>query len=276
MSTHASSQPTIDELKALYAALKAKGQTAAPERRTSTPLPIAPNSIFSREVIPPGWYSAHKVPRGTTLRVINTSATPGIAAQIWNADDFSERFNAGDTVKVQWSAAISEGWLLLSDMGRSLAALTADSYGHHDAIGGISSPSSLTKAGANINTRNTRDNFAAGSAKLGLSRRDIHPAIQFFADVATNDDGAFHWSGNTIQPGAALDLRAEMNLYILLSNTPHPLSGILSASGDIEVTHYQAPSPTADDFCRTRTDEAARATDNTLAYFGEIRGGAHV
>jgi hypothetical protein len=33
-------------------------------------------------------------------------------------EDTSERINCADTVKVQWSAAISEGRVILSEMGR--------------------------------------------------------------------------------------------------------------------------------------------------------------
>ena len=93
---------------------------------------------------------------------------------MWNADDTSERFNPADTVKVQWTARIGQGKLLLSDMGRVLASITADSCGLHDCIAGGSTPeSNARKYGEASSHRNTRDNFllAAGKAWAWAARR---------------------------------------------------------------------------------------------------------
>ena len=263
MDTNGPNSLSIDALKARYAELQAKGQKEAPERRATVPPELGANAIRECETIPAGWYRSFRVSRGEGLRFVNQSGTPGIALQIWNADDPSERFYAGDTVKVQWSAAIGEGWLLLSDMGRALAAVTADPFGRHDAIGGISLP-------GGEGMRNTRDNFLVGAAKLGLSRRDVHPALQLFADIRTNAEGALAAGPERPAPGTALDFRAEMNLLILVSNTPHPMLGSPHASGPIEVIRFADAVALPDDFSRTRTEEARRAMDNTLAYFGEV------
>ena len=274
MSAPDTSSLSIEDLKARYVALKSKGQTEAPPRRNTTPPPVPDTDISLKETLPAGWYFPGKIERGMTLRIINTSATPGIAAQFWNAHETSERFYAGDTVKIQWNATISEGWLLLSEMGRALLSITADDYGRNDAVGGISSRYTRLESGATNPKQNTRDNFVAGAAKLGLSRRDVHPAIQFFADVVTDEEGNLGWGASPISPGMAIDLRAEMDLYYLISNTPHPLSGLMSARGPIDILCYRSPAPGADDYCYTRTDEARRAMENTKAYLEVFRGGA--
>ena len=274
MSASDPANPSIEELKARYVALKSKGQTAAPPKRNTAPPPISNAEIFHQETLPAGWYLTGKIKRGTTLRIVNTSATPGIAAQFWNAHDTSERFYAGDTIKVQWNAAISEGWLLLSEMGRALISITADEHGHNDAVGGISSAYTLSRSAETHVKQNTRDNFVAGAAKLGLSRRDVHPAIQFFAHVITDREGNLSWGGSPISPGVAIDLRAEMDVFYLISNTPHPLSGFAAAKGPIDTICFRSPKPDANDYCHTRTDEARRAIENTQAYLKSFLGGA--
>ena len=95
---------------------------------------FADDLVLRHETIPAGWYWSVRVLRGQALRLVNVSGTPGIGAMFWNAHDSSERFNAGDTLKLQWTARLGRGRVLLSDMGRVLASIVADTCGRHDAL----------------------------------------------------------------------------------------------------------------------------------------------
>jgi hypothetical protein len=53
---------------------------------------------------------------------------------LFRADQPWERLCVADTVKIQWQAYTGLGQQLLSDQGRVLATVTADTSGHHDAI----------------------------------------------------------------------------------------------------------------------------------------------
>jgi uncharacterized protein YcgI (DUF1989 family) len=64
-----------------------------------------------------------------------------------------------------------------------------------------------------------------------------------------------------------VELRAEMNLLVALSNTPHPLSGVAAATGPVEFVIYHATPASADDFCRVSSEEAARGFINTDELF---------
>src|SRR5262245_38461630 len=108
----------------------------------ANPVAIPRDAILVEETIPGGWYWTHKVARGRTRRIASEAGTEGVSALLWNACDTSERFNPADTVKVQWTARIGEGKLLLSDMGRVLASITADSWGLNDCIAGGSTSES--------------------------------------------------------------------------------------------------------------------------------------
>jgi uncharacterized protein YcgI (DUF1989 family) len=61
-------------------------------------------------------------------------------------------------------------------------------------------------------------------------------------------------------------LRAEQNLLVALSNTPHALSTVQEATGPIEIAITHAP-PGAGDLCRNFTDEAVRGFINTDEQF---------
>jgi uncharacterized protein YcgI (DUF1989 family) len=110
----------------------------------------------------------HKIGRGHSLRIINEYATSGVSVFLWNAHDTSERYNAPDSVKVQWTARLGLGKLMLSDMGRVLASITADTCGLHDSIAGGSTPQSNLRNYGTAGLRNTRDNFLLAAGKHGF------------------------------------------------------------------------------------------------------------
>lgn len=265
----------IETYRRRYLALKSAGEAPAlapPPPSPRTAAAPAAGAVLQQETIPGGWYWATRVARGQVLQLSNPEATPGVSVLIWNADDSSERYNAADTVKLQWNAQLSKGRLLFSDMGRVLASITEDSCAAHDTlVGGSTAESNLEKYGApcgDAGLRNTRDNFVLAAAKFGLTRRDISPCISFFAPVITDAEGRFVWRPAALQRGDFVALRAEMNLLIAVSNCPHPLApDAIFAPQAITATVYRAPPATADDRCRTASAEARRGFENTDPLF---------
>lgn len=218
------------------------------------PPPPALDVVTSREIVPGGWYTSMILARGQALRLIDPAGGNGVSMLLWNAHDTSERLNVGDTVKLQWTAAIGAGHVLFSDMGRVLASITAADAGVRcDLIAG--------------GGRDTADKFRLVAGKHGMSVRDVPPCIGVFADVRTDGDGRLVW-GEAAPPGSAIDFRAEMNLLVAISNCPHPLAPD-TATGPIEAVVWPAPSPAADDSCRTAGEEAVRGFENTAVYLAQ-------
>jgi uncharacterized protein len=271
--TAQSTTPTTPEgFRARYLELKKAAEAnlrqppATASLRNPDPLPQA--SIRHEETIPGGWYWTTLLKRGQALRIVNDDATPGVSFLAWNAADRSERYNAGDTVKIQWHARLTRGMVLFSDMGRILASITDDSNPVHDALcGGSTAATNAARYGTAI-TRNTRDNFILAVGKHGLDRRDIPPCVTFFAPVHTDDSGGLKWRDGAIKPGDYVDLRAEMDLLVALSNCPHPLCPDATwAPKPVRAIVWDPPPPGADDFCRIASDEAVRGFENTDALF---------
>lgn len=261
----------IEENRSRYQQLKAAGQGSQhplPEATSRAATPIDASKILHREVIPGGWYWSTRVERGQALRLLNPLATAGVSVMIWNADDTSERYNAGDTVKVQWTAELRKGRVLFSDMGRVLASITEDTCGRHDTLVGSSTTLSNLEKYRDASLRNSRDNLMLAAGKYGLTRRDLAPCITFFAPVSTDTQGRFVWNEGVLQNGDFVDLRAEMNLLIAVSNCPHPLApGATYAPSDVEAIVWQAVPAQADDLCRSLSAEAKRGFENTDPLF---------
>jgi uncharacterized protein len=267
MTTAQTKQEISEANRRRYEELRAAGQELMPKGLPdATPLdgaPIAPDKVIGREQVSAGWYATVRLRRGEALRIVDDSGRSSVSLIGWREEDTSERINCADTVKVQWSAALSKGRVLLSDMGRVFLSLVEDTSGAHDLMVGGSTPAS-TRAAFGATARNTQENFLAAAAKIGLGLRDIPPCVTFFAPVSLDADGRFLWMSGRKRPGDFVDLRAEMNLVLVLSNCAHPLDPARPAATDpITLIRYRASAPRQDDPCRTTSPEIVRAFEFT-------------
>jgi uncharacterized protein len=244
-----------------YEELRATGQgatlTALPPLTALGSLPIAAAAIIHREEVPGGWYLTTRLRASEMLRLIDVTGTATPALVAWREADPSERINLADTVKVQWTAALRRGRIVLSDMGRVMLSIVEDTSGAHDALMGGSAPDAGAAASDAPYRRSTRENLIAAAAKLGLDRRDIGPCVSFFAPVSVDSEGRFTWAEGKKRPGDFVDLRAEMDLLVALSNCPHPMHS--GAHGPIEVIRHSGRAYAPSDPCRNSGVEAERA-----------------
>jgi urea carboxylase-associated protein 2 len=268
MTTAKAKRDAAEANRRRYEELRAAGQGEAldglPAPTALGSLPIAASAIKQREEVPGGWYMTTRLRRGEMLRLIDTSgaATPTLVA--WREADPSERINLADTVKVQWSATLRRGRIILSDMGRVVLSIVEDTSGAHDALMGGSVPASASPGSNEPYRRNTRENLVAATGKLGLDRRDIPPAVTFFAPVSIDDAGRFQWERGKKRPGDFVDLRAEMDLLVAISNCPHPLHPVAEDRWPaVEVIRHSGRTYAPKDPCRTATVEAVRAFEFT-------------
>jgi urea carboxylase-associated protein 2 len=229
------------------------------------------------ETLPPGAYWSGVVSRGRTLRLTDIEGSGGVALLAYNADDPTERYNAADTVKVQNQIFLTTGMVVLSDMGRVLLSVTTDdAHGHHDTLSGASSrgddsdrfgPGIFQELRNNFH-RNAHDNFLMALGHHGLERRDLMPNLNLFDRVEVASDGALNWVGPCGDPGTVLELRAELNVLVVISNTPHPLDPATHwSTGPLGIAVIDGDPAGLDDPCRTRIPEIGRAFDNTDRYW---------
>ena len=213
--------------------------------------------------------------RGEALKLTDLEGGASVAALFFNAEQPLERYNMPDTLKAQHIARLTTGNVLYSDMGRVLCSVVADSVGWHDTITGHQrADMALAKYGQgsyqalrNDFHRNTRDNFLIELGKYGLGKRDLHANVNFFVKVASDLEGNLRWVPNT-RAGAFVELRAELNVLVVLSNTPHPLDPSPTyAPKPVALGIRRVPPPGADDRARTSCPENGRGFTLTERYF---------
>lgn len=253
------SAETIASDRARYEAHQRQGLNSAPKALPQpSPRPAPAVEPLATEVIAGGWYWTCRLAKGKTLRLQAHALGSSLSLAAWSARDPSERMNLPDTVKVQWTTELRKGRVIFSDMGRVMLSIIEDSSGAHDALTG---GSGVIGPGT-PKARNTRENMVLAAAKLGLDRRDLPALMTFFAPVRVDAQGRFFWNATLLAGDDWLDLRAEMDLLLALSNTRHPLDPTTGEAPGLSV-HRLAPSPVpADDLCRTASAEAIRGFDN--------------
>jgi uncharacterized protein len=221
-----------------------------------------------------GWSGVLK--RHQILRITDSLGGGNVAALFYNREDPLERYNMPDTLKAQYTAFVTQGRVLLSDMGRVLCSVVADTCGWHDTLTGHSDPSLVAakygrkryQEARNDFHRNARDNFLVELGKYGLGKADIVPSVNFFSKVTADAEGRFAFAPGHSRPGSYVELRAEMNVLVVLAAVPHALDPAPTyLPRPVELVVVAGDAPPADDPCRVSREETKRAFENTERYF---------
>jgi urea carboxylase-associated protein 2 len=241
--------------------------------------------MILEETLRGGQAWSRRLARGQILRLTDTAGTACVSALFYNAREPLERYNMADTLKAQYTAFLTAGRVLYSDMGRVLVSMIADTCGWHDTISGCgdaaASEARFGQGGyqelRDDFHRNARDNFLVELGKWGLGKRDLVPNVNFFARVSADDSGRIGWVPQNSRAGAFVDLRAEMDTLVVLSNTPHPLDPATAYGPPPVELSIRAAAPIerpgVDDRCRTSRPENGRGFALTEAYAREVEGG---
>lgn len=218
--------------------------------------------LLSHE-IPGGAAWSVLVRGGRELKLTATGDGANCSTLLFAAHHPVDRLNVPDTLKAQMSARIHAPMVLMSDRGTALCSVTGSSLDWHDALSGHSvdvakfGPSSYS-ADRNAWRRSARDGFLSELRKHGRGPADLHACVNFFSKVAISGEGELTFAPGHASAADWVTLRAEIDVLVVLSTSPHPLDPQWNPAGmRAEVT--PAAEPGEDDPSWTFRDESARA-----------------
>jgi len=239
------------------------------------------SSLISK-TIPPGGKWSGRISREKQITFTALEDGANVSLLLYNANDPSERYNMPDTLKAQHTAHLTKGNVLMSDNGRILASIIEDSLGWHDTISGYTSRA-LTNQKYGMTTyqnqrndyyRSGEENFAVEMFRNGLTARDLSPVVNLFSKVYCDHEGNLHFEIQHSQKGDTITLRTEMDLILILSNTPNPLNPEKNfPSVPVQITFGEAEPIQANDHCLNYRPENRRAFENTWEYSLLSKGG---
>ncbi len=190
--------------------------------------PGVPGEVIHDEVLPARAYWHRPIAKGSVLRIVDLEGCQAVDALVYDAADTAVRYNAANTIKLAGSVYLSKGCVLYDDLAQPLMTIVEDTVGRHDTLAGnCSREINIVRYGATA-PLSCRDNFIKAMGELGMSSRDIPANVNFFMNVPVDADGRIAIADGISKPGDLVDLRAEKDVIVVISNCPqehNPCSG---------------------------------------------------
>ena len=185
---------------------------------------LDPRQAVHDEVIAAGEPWLGDVEQGQILRLVDLEGNQAVDTLFYNAHNTEERYSAVDTIRAQGNIYLTTGTPLRSNLGASMLTIIEDTCGRHDTLGGACSAesNSVRYALEKRHMHSCRDNFLLALARHdhGLSKRDLPSNINFFMNVPVTSDGALRFADGISAAGRYVQLRAQMDVLVLISNCP--------------------------------------------------------
>lgn len=189
---------------------------------------LEPKHAVVDEVCAAGEPWVKRVNKGQIFRIVDLEGNQAVDTLFYNANQAMERYSAADTVRRQNRLYLTTNSKLYSNFGNVMLTITADTCGRHDTLGGACAAESNTVRYAMVKypMHSCRDNFLHALAhdplcdQLGMSKRDLPCNINFFMNVPVSADGGLEFVDGVSAPGKYVEMRAEMDVVVLISNCP--------------------------------------------------------
>lgn len=183
------------------------------------------NDAVFRQTVPAGDYFLHRIEKGQTFRILDLEGNQAADTLFYNADEVSERYSAMDTIRAQENVYLTAGTVLRSNEDHPMLTITADTCGRHDTLGGACATESNTVRYSLEKKcmHACRDSWMLAineNEEYGLSKSDITHNINFFMNVPVTPEGGLTFEDGISGAGKYVEMRAEMNILVLISNCP--------------------------------------------------------
>jgi urea carboxylase-associated protein 1 len=183
-----------------------------------------PGRVVEEIVIPPRGKIAREVERGQVVRVIDLEGQQVGDLIAFNRHNLDERFWISNTVRLNKTVFATTGHVLYSELSNPMFTIIADTCGRHDLLAG-SCNAEIDKVRYGVDEhRGCVENFVAALAPYGLSRKDVPMSFNLFMNCPVQADGSWTIAEPVSKPGDYVDLRAEMDCLLVLSNCPQDLN----------------------------------------------------
>ena len=185
---------------------------------------LTPQQASYDYILPAGESWLHEVKRGKVFRILDLEGNQAVDTLFYSAHNPEERYSAVDTLREQGNLYLTAGTKLLSTEGNVLMTIVADTCGRHDTLGGAcaAESNSVRYAIDKKYMHSCRDSFlyALGHSDCGLDKRDLTANVNFFMNVPVTPQGELTFADGISAPGKYVEMRAEMDVFVLISNCP--------------------------------------------------------
>ena len=187
---------------------------------------LNPTSAVLDQVCDAGDPWMAEVKKGQVFRILDLEGNQAVDTLFYSASNPEERYSAVDTIARQRQLYLTTGSVLYSSEGNAMLTIVADTCGRHDTLGGACSAESNTIRYDLVKRpmHSCRDSFMHALNHCGcaanMTKRDITANINFFMNVPVTADGTLSFADGISGAGKYVEMRAEMDVIVLISNCP--------------------------------------------------------
>jgi uncharacterized protein len=198
-----------------------------------TESPRVPAAAIFTQTIPAGDSFVHEIKQGQYVRIVDLEGNQAVDTLFYNARDYADRYSAQDTIRDQANIYLTTGTRLISTLRNTLLTILADTCGRHDTLGGACScESNMVRYAIEKRSMHAcRQSFLKAAltwseatgrelGHSGLSKADLTANINFFMNVPVTSEGKLTFEDGVSDAGKYVELRAEMDVLIVISNCP--------------------------------------------------------
>jgi len=158
---------------------------------------LKPEAALHSFVVEAGDPFVVEITQGQYVRIVDLEGNQAVDTIFYNAHDYADRYSAQDTIREQGNVYLTTGTSLVSTSGNVLLTITADMHA-------------------------CRNSFLKGIQQWnrGMDKRDITSNINFFMNVPVTPDGNLTFEDGVSDAGKYVELRAEMDVLMVISNCP--------------------------------------------------------
>lgn len=175
-------------------------------------------------IVPAGEGWTQILEPGQVLRIVDVEGNQAADTLFYDADHPTDHYSAINTIQRQGNVYLTTGSVLVSESGKELVEIVADTCGRHDTLGGACSAQSNTVRYSHdtLPMHNCRDTFMLQLSKYGsqFNKRDLAPNVNFFMNVPVTPEGGLTFGDGVSAPGYYVEMKAISRTLVLISNCP--------------------------------------------------------
>lgn len=189
------------------------------------------DAIYEHD-IPAGDGWMHPLMKGQVLRIIDLEGNQGLDFLCFDLHHPEDHYSATQTITRQKKLYINTGSVLVTESGKELLTMVADTCTCHDTMGGACACESNTVRYGHhtLHMKTCRDTFLMEISKYAdqYGKEELVPNVNLFAQILKLPDGRFEFLDGISSPGSYIEFEANNDTMILISNCPqinNPCSG---------------------------------------------------
>ncbi|MGB3482597.1 MAG: urea carboxylase-associated family protein [Mycobacterium sp.] len=205
-----------------------------------TPSQSQPATQDSDFIIPARRGKAFEVAAGSTIRFTDVEGQQCADLIAFDLQDLTHRMSPFATVSSIGRIYVGAGDVLVSQRFVPMLTIVEDTVGTHDILCGSCSPgmNRARNGGLGAGKRTCHVNFVEELRPYNVAPEDIPYSLNIFMNYPIDSDGTMDYATCKSQAGDTIDMRAERDLLVVVSNCPQeltPLNGFNPTSSRIQI-----------------------------------------